>query len=240
MAGSTKKRDQDRLVLDGRYNSYLSKGEWRICKRKATRVDIRSTDLPVYISYPDLSPHQFAVSMIAELGAQYITEDWDVSTLQGHLLNCVLQLGQSKFTIRSRVVNVGQGYASVEFLDPPFQARHIIRELFKAELIAARLAPFHSFSSLVAGPTHTTIYSDGSTNTLELLMKNDHLEAISGELEILDMKFSWARNRPAEFARMSDRRIQGPTQRNRLLSFIRNLPDLHPKIRQAVEQAFRA
>jgi hypothetical protein len=219
--------------------SFIFKGEWKRCKRRVPRVDARCGQLPIFLSYPEISAQRFGVSTIAELGCRFTTDRLNVTSLLGRILDTTLHVGHGSFTLRSKMVSIDPGGASVQFLAPDEIVREMIRELFGPEFVATTLSPFHSYSSVVAGPTHTTIYSDGAGNQLELQMNNRRLEGVTAELEILDTRLAWSRRSAPQVVRISDNRVQGPAVRNRLISFLRNLQDLDPQIRSEVERIIR-
>jgi hypothetical protein len=232
------KDDEGSLKLTEQFNSFLLRGEWRHCKRKAVRADIQANPMVVNLSYPQLSPQLFKVTTIAELGCRYLTRDTDVHKLKDHVLHSILHLGPRQIPLDTRLVGTRPGWAAIEFIDPPGEARDLISEIFRLELKAASLTPFISFSTVMSGPTHTMIYSDGDSNALELQMKNDRLESFVGTLTILDLKFSWNRLRPnmLSIRGISDEKTQGPGYKGQLLSFIRNLQDLHPAVLSTIER----
>jgi hypothetical protein len=227
------------LPLTDSTASFIFQGQWKQCKRRVPRVDVRCTQLPIFISYPAVSPQRFGVSTIAELGCRFITDRLNVGPLLGKLLDTQLHIGHASFGLRTKMVSTDPRGASLQFMVPDARFREMIRELFKPELVATGLSPFHSYSALVAGPTHTIIYSDGGGNQIELQMNNKRLEGVHAELEILDTRFGWTRKTTAEVVRLSDERVQGPAVRDRLISFVRNLQDLDPQIRLEIERVIR-
>jgi hypothetical protein len=234
-------KEEETLPMTDLFNSFLLRGEWRHCKRKAVRADIQCNPCPVYLTYPTLSPQRFRIQTIAELGCRYVTRDTDVRKLKDHVLHSVLHVGARTIEVDTRLIGTRDGWAAIEFIDPPGILRDLIRETFRLELKAASLTPFISFSTVVSGPTHTMIYSDGDSNSLELQMKNDRLEAFVGSLEILDLKFSWDRQKPGalRITCLSDELTQCPAYKQQLISFARNLQDLHAEVLSTIESIGR-
>ncbi len=213
-------------------------GGWYECRRRAVRVDIRGGSCPVYISYPELSERKFPVVTIAELGAKYMTGGATVDSLKGHEIQACLHFGPIRTMVRTRMVQVDPSSAAIEFMEPDEATRDLIRDAFELELTAASLVPFHNFTSPIPGPTQTTVYSDGDAHVLELFVKNDQLVGVAGKLQVLDLRFVWSHAKPnrMKVMDMGEERTQGPHFRKRLMSFVRNLQGLSPKVKSELER----
>lgn len=209
-------------------------------RRRALRVDVRSSGCPVTIEFPELNNNRrFNVGVLAELGARFLTDGLHLTQLRGYELDTRLRLGPIELKLRARVVVTDGSGCAVEFLDPPAASRQLIRDLFELELTAAAMMPYHVFSTVNPGLTHTTVYADSEGNMIELQLYGDRLDGIAGQLRALDVKFGWNRQRPRflKTSGLGDDRTQGPHFRDRLTSFISNLQGLDASIRQAAMEA---
>ena len=159
--------------------------------------------------------------------------------LKGYELDTRLFLGPIELKLRARIVMLDASSCAIEFLNPAPASRQLIKDLFELELTAAAMMPYHVFSTVNPGLTHTTVYSDGDGNMIELQLFGDRLDGMVGQLRALDVKFGWNRSAPQALRTtgLGDDRTQGPHFRDRLRSFISNLPGLDPSIRKAAIDA---
>jgi hypothetical protein len=209
-------------------------------RRRAIRVDVRGSSCRVTIEFPELNNHRrFEVCVLAELGGRFLTNGLQLSQLKGYELDTRLFLGPIELKVRSRIVMIDSNSCALEFLNPDPASRQLIRDLFELELTAASMMPYHVFSTVNPGLTHTTVYADGDGNLIELQLFGDRLDGMEGQLRALDVKFGWHRGQPSSLKTTSlgDDRTQGPHYRDRLKSFISNLQGLDPSIRQAAIDA---
>lgn len=225
-------------------SSYMTKEHRYLCRRRVPRVRIGVSDSAVLIQFPELGPHRFQIRMIGELGAQFFTQAPAHLPKPGTALHALVELGSKSFPVQIRIVAAGGNSVAIEFVDPSPALRNLIRHRYHLELLAASLVPFHTYASEGAGPTHTTIYSDGEANRMELSMHNDRLEGFVCQLTPVDLRFTWTRTAPRQLKveRVSTGELapESPLHRKVLLSFIRNLPEMPARIRQAIEQGIGA
>jgi hypothetical protein len=223
-------------------NSFLDKGRWKECNRRALRVDIRGSSCTAFLSFPELGPQRYQVFTLAELGAKFTSVGSKIPSLKGYNVDANLHLGPLQIPVQTKVVYADAATTAVEFVNPSESVRTLIRDMFELELTAAALVPFHNYSSAIPGPTHTTVYSDGDAHNLELIMTEDRLDGITGTLTVMDIRFVWMRNKPSplRISSLNDERTHGPHLKRHLVSFLRNLQGLNPKIRDAIERAIAA
>lgn len=221
------------------FNTFLLNGEWKRCQRKVARANVQGSQPLVALSYPGVSTLNFRVQTIAELGACYQTGSVDVRKLKDRQLMTAIWIGAIHFELQTRVLLVRDGWASVEFIEPPELFRAAVRDQFQLELKAASLVPYISFTSVEPGPSHSLIYSDGEDHELILSMSQDRLDAIQGRLGRLAIQFKWSRRRPRriEYEALDDRADLSADLRARVESFLRNLQDIHPQAVEAIQRA---
>jgi hypothetical protein len=226
--------DEGKINLDPA-KLFLHNGEWKHCFRKNPRIDLSANEHPVSIHFHEICPDLFPLQTLSETGMSFNPGQYDFGELSRRDLVARVQIGRKHFDLAVKVVLVKKGAVALEMVNPPPALRDTIRAQFKAEFLAVSLQPFHSYSGMFAGATHTLIYSDGCGNTLQLAMKESSMEGLFAELRHFGARLKWSAQEPFCATSLATGKPLQYEIRRMIISFIRNLPDLPLQLVQTIE-----
>ena len=223
-------------ILLGQAGIFHRQRNWQECLRRVPRVEIGS-DAPVKITLAELSPHPLAVKIIGELGAYCVSACTGLAFHPDHVQDIILNLGKDRFELEGTIRYTLADGLALAFHKPIEQVRDRIRSLFGVELLAKSLAPIFTDSSSQAG-LPSFIYSDGDLNRLQITIAHGFsLHELSLDLGIIGVRAKWKRNFPLIMSTMDGHPVSA-TLVPRILSFVRNLPDLDRELLASIETVF--
>lgn len=214
---------------------YLDNGQWRECGRRTPRALVEPSLHPVSISLPRITKTPFRVRTVAELGAFcVVNESCTLSIAIDHVVDVTLVIEDKEFHLLGGVRSIQDDGFALEFINPPEEARQMIRQLLKPEFLAKTLSPCMSFSTVEPGATSTLIYSDGYMNSLQISLFDQRVLSVQFDLEVLDLRLAWRKSDTRKSGIFSFEKGDSGDPK-RILSFMKHLQGLTQEIYTEIE-----